>query len=242
MPRHLAIIMDGNGRWAQARGMKRLDGHRAGAETVRDITRACRKLGIEYLTLYAFSTENWQRPRLEVEGLMLLLRNYLQNELDEMLKNGIRLRTLGDTGRLPRAVKSLLTETIAKTADNSEMVLSLALSYGGRSEIVNACRDLAGECIKGNLKPEDIDEEAFSRRLFTADMPDPDLLVRTGGDKRISNFLLWQIAYAELYITNKAWPDFKEDELKKALLDYQNRQRRFGKTGEQILGIEKEND
>ncbi len=234
LPAHVAIIMDGNGRWAQARGLHRLEGHKAGAESVRTITRAARRLGVKFLTLYTFSFENWQRPKLEVEGLMRLLARYLEGEVDEMLENGIRLNAIGDLDRLPKTTRKLLDRAMARTADNSEMVMSLALSYGGRVEILDACRRLAAECKAGTLAPEDIDETAFARRLYTKDIPDPDLLIRTGGECRISNFLLWQIAYTEIYMTAKYWPDFDEAELLAAMIDYQGRQRRFGRTGEQV--------
>lgn len=234
LPRHLAIIMDGNGRWAQARGMKRLDGHRAGAESVRVITRTARELGIDYLTLYAFSEENWQRPKPEVTGLMQLLHRYLSNELKELTRNDIRLNAIGDLDRLPKSTGKLLRENMEKTAGHSSMVLTLALSYGGRPEILRACRRLAEQCKHGEITADDITEDIFSQNLYTSGLPDPDLLIRTGGEHRVSNFLLWQIAYSELYITNLAWPDFREEQLKNALVDYQSRQRRFGKTGEQV--------
>jgi undecaprenyl diphosphate synthase len=208
LPAHVAVIMDGNGRWAKARGMNRLEGHKAGAESVRTITRTARRLGIKYLTLYTFSFENWQRPKLEVEGLMRLLARYLEGEVDEMMENGVRLNAIGDLDRLPKSTRKLLDKTMARTAGNSDMVMSLALSYGGRVEIVNACRRLAEECKAGKLALEDIDETAFARCLYTKDIPDPDLLIRTGGESRISNFLLWQIAYAEIYMTKKYWAGF----------------------------------
>jgi undecaprenyl diphosphate synthase len=234
LPAHVAIIMDGNGRWAQARGMNRLEGHRAGAESVRTITRAARRLGLKYLTLYTFSFENWQRPKLEVEGLMHLLARYLEGEVDDMMENGVRLNAIGDLDRLPKATRKLLDKTMARTAGNSDMVLSLALSYGGRVEILDTCRRIAEECLAGNMTPENIDDAVFSQHLWTRDIPDPDLLIRTGRECRISNFLLWQIAYAEIYMTDKYWPDFDEAEFIKALIDYQGRQRRFGRTGEQV--------
>ena len=236
LPRHLAIIMDGNGRWAQAKGMKRIEGHRVGTETVRTITRACRRIGIEYLTLYAFSSENWQRPTFEVEALMSLLSRYLRSELEEMLGNGIRLNTIGESDRLPKAVRNILIETIAKTRENSGMVLTLALSYGGRNEILRACRRIAEDCLAGRTEPDKIDEESIRGYLYSPELPDPDLLIRTGGESRISNFLLWQIAYTEIYVTRVMWPDFSEDVLREALLDYGKRQRRFGLTGDQVAG------
>ena len=239
LPRHLAIIMDGNGRWAQARGMRRLEGHRKGAETVRLVTRTCRKIGIRYLTLYAFSHENWERPKLEIEGLMRLLNRFLAGELKEMLDNGIRLNAIGDLNRLPGASVRLLRETIAKTEGNSDMVLTLALSYGGRQDVLNACRQIAELVRAGEIKAEDVDESVLGRHLYTNGLPDPDLLIRTGGEHRVSNFMLWQIAYTELYITETFWPDFDERELKSALLDYAGRQRRFGRTGEQVDSAER---
>jgi len=234
LPRHVAIIMDGNGRWAQARGLSRIEGHRAGADSVRIITRACRKLGLQYLTLYAFSEENWQRPRTEVEALWRLLNRYLKKELKEMLQNNIRFNAVGDIDRLPRSTRDLLRKTMAATTGNGQMVLSLALSYGGRQEILRAARLMAGECRADRLKIEEIDEQTFSAYLYTADLPDPDLLIRTGGEDRISNFLLWQMAYTEIFFTDAYWPDFREKELEEAIMDYQRRERRFGKTGDQV--------
>ena len=238
LPRHLAIIMDGNGRWARARGMSRLEGHKAGSEMVRQITTYCRDLNLEYLTLYAFSHENWQRPKPEVEGLMRLLSFYLEGELNDLLQNDIRLNAIGNLDSLPKSIKRLLTRVMENTRNNRSMVLTLALSYGGRPEILRACRSIAADCLSGSIDPDRMDDQIFSRYLYTSDLPDPDLLIRTGGENRISNFLLWQIAYAELYFTGKAWPEFDEHELAKALLDYQNRQRRFGRTGDQVNGHE----
>ena len=234
LPRHVAIIMDGNGRWAKRLGMKRVEGHKVGVESVREIVRFCRKIGIGYLTLYAFSHENWLRPRMEIDALMQLLNHFLKAELKEMLDNDIRFNTLGDLDRLPHKTKKLLEDAKARTKSKKGMVLSLALSYGGRPEIARACRAVARECMAGRLGPDDVDEDCIAARLYTADMPDPDLLIRTGGEYRISNFLLWQIAYSELYVTSTYWPEFREDALKEALLDYQGRQRRFGRTGDQV--------
>lgn len=233
LPQHLAIIMDGNGRWARERNLSRIEGHRAGAESVRTIVRACRRIGIPILTLYAFSKENWQRPGREVQALWRLLRNYLKSELNEMMENGIRLNALGDIHELPKSVNRLLIGTMNKTAGNREMILNLALSYSGRLEIVRAAQRLAAACVAKELEPADINEAILSNHLFTADMPDPDLLIRTSGEQRISNFLLWQMAYTELYVSAVYWPEFREPELMKALADYQRRERRFGKTGEQ---------
>jgi undecaprenyl diphosphate synthase len=233
LPRHLAIIMDGNGRWAKERNLSRIEGHRAGAESVRVIVRSCRKIGIPVLTLYAFSKENWQRPSREVQALWRLLSRYLKSELGEMMENSIRLNTIGDIRELPKTVYRLLADTMEQTAANREMILNLALSYSGRSEIVRAAQKLADACVKRELRPSEIDEAIFSTYLYTADMPDPDLLIRTSGEQRISNFLLWQMAYTELYVSPVYWPDFREPELMAALDDYQRRERRFGKTGDQ---------
>ena len=234
LPLHVAIIMDGNGRWAQARGLPRLEGHRVGVESVRAVIKAARKFGLKYLTLYTFSEENWQRPRPEVEGLMRLLNRHLKAEIKELHANGVRINALGELTHLPKASQKLLREAMAETSANDDLVLSLCLSYGGRQEILQACRLLARECRDGGLDPDDIEAEVFSRHLFSRGLPDPDLVIRTGGDQRISNFLLWQIAYSEMYITDTPWPAFREGELLGALLDYQKRQRRYGKTGEQI--------
>jgi undecaprenyl diphosphate synthase len=236
LPQHLAIIMDGNGRWAKERNLSRIEGHRSGAESVRVIVRSCRKINIPILTLYAFSKENWQRPSGEVQALWRLLSRYLKSELEEMLENGIRLGAIGDIHELPRSVYRLLVDTMKKTETNREMLLNLALSYSGRSEIVRAAQKLAAECVAKRLEPEQIDESLFSKHLRTADLPDPDLLIRTSGEQRISNFLLWQTAYTELYVSPVYWPDFREPQLVEALVDYQKRERRFGKTGEQTEG------
>jgi undecaprenyl diphosphate synthase len=235
LPRHLAIIMDGNGRWARERNLSRIDGHRAGAESVRVIVRACRRIGIPILTLYAFSKENWQRPSREVQALWVLLRDYLKSELNEMLEHGIRLNALGNIDELPRGVKGLLRDTMKKTEANRDMVLNLALSYSGRSEIVRAAQQLAAACAAHELDPGDIDEAVFARHLYTSGMPDPDLLIRTSGEQRISNFLLWQVAYTELCVSPSYWPDFREPQLMESLGEYQRRERRFGKTSEQLV-------
>ncbi len=234
LPRHVAIIMDGNGRWAQRRGLLRVRGHVAGVESVRAVTRLARKLGISYLTLFAFSEENWQRPGMEIRALMALLRRYLHRELPEMQENQIALKAIGNLSQLPEEVQRDLAQTIAATADGARMALTLALSYGGRSEIVQAVKTLAREIAAGRLKPEDIDAALFSRYLYTTGMPDPDLLIRTSGEYRLSNFLLWQSAYTELYVTETLWPDFREDDFMKALEAYKQRERRFGLTQEQI--------
>ena len=233
LPRHLAIIMDGNGRWAKERNLSRIEGHRAGAESVRVIVRSCRKIGIPVLTLYAFSKENWQRPSREIQALWRLLSKYLKSELEEMMENSIRLNAIGDIKELPKSVHRLLVDTMDKTEANRDMILNLALSYSGRSEIVRAAQKLAATCMAKELQPAEIDEVIFANNLYTADMPDPDLLIRTSGEQRISNFLLWQMAYTELYVSPVYWPDFREPELMEALADYKRRERRFGKTGEQ---------
>ncbi|MCB9688495.1 MAG: isoprenyl transferase [Alphaproteobacteria bacterium] len=234
VPTHLAVIMDGNGRWATERGLPRSAGHEAGADSVREITRACRRKGIRYLTLYSFSTENWGRPEDEVDTLMALLARYLVEERDEMMDNGVRLQGIGELDRLPKYVRTLLEEATRITADNEGLLLTLALSYGSRAEIVDSMRFLAREVEAGRLRPEDIDETAIGAHLYTAGMPDPDLLVRTSGEMRLSNFLLWQVAYAELYVTDVMWPDFRSPQLEEALESYARRQRRFGKTGAQL--------
>ena len=234
IPRHIAVIMDGNGRWAKQRSLKRIEGHRKGAESVREIVRACREIGVRYLTLFAFSVENWQRPREEVTALMVLLREYLLSELEEMMENGISLKSIGNVEALPPLIRETLTEIAAKTGENDRMTLTLALSYGGRDEIVAAAREIARRARAGTLKEEEITKETFSRFLFTAAMPDPDILIRTSGEYRISNFLLWQMAYTELYFTDVLWPDFSREHLLRAIADYQNRERRFGRTSDQL--------
>ena len=233
LPRHVAIIMDGNGRWAKRRALPRIMGHRQGVKAVRSTVRLCRELKIPVLTLYAFSQENWGRPRTEVSALMDLLYDYLKSELDEMLGNQISLRAIGQIERLPERVRTCLLDTIERTSTNTAMILNLALSYGGRSEIVGAVRRLAHKCLSGTLNPEDIDEAMFASTLDTAGLPDPDLLIRTSGENRLSNFLLFQTAYSEFYITPALWPDFDKEELFKALFEYQKRERHFGLTNEQ---------
>ncbi len=234
LPRHLAIIMDGNGRWAQARGLPRVAGHEAGAESVREITRACRQAGLEALTLYSFSTENWRRPEDEVKALMGLLGRYLVEERREILENGIRLNAIGQLDRLPIPVRAALKELMHASRHNKGMTLTLALSYGGRAEIVEAARALAKKAAAGRLRPDAIDEDSFAAELGTAGLPDPDLLVRTSGELRLSNFLLWQLAYAEIYVTDVLWPDFRREELEKAFASFRTRERRFGKTSAQV--------
>lgn len=229
LPVHVAVIMDGNGRWAQKRLLNRVNGHEKGADTVRMVVRACREIGISYLTLYAFSTENWQRPKTEVAALMGLLKKFLVSERTEMRVNNIRFNVIGDVGRLPAEVREEIQRSRDATKTNDGMVLSLALSYGGRAEIVKACREIAAEAAAGRLSPDAVTEETVIAHLYTADMPDPELVIRTSGEMRISNFLLWQIAYAELFITPTLWPDFTRDELIGILKHYQTRDRRFGR-------------
>jgi len=237
LPRHVAIIMDGNGRWAQRQGHSRIRGHQEGAVSVREVVRVSRELEIPYLTLYAFSEENWQRPQLEVQALMQLLSRYLKQEIKEMQEKQIAFQAIGDLSQLPEKVQQQLHRTAAATAANAVLTLTLALSYGSRSEIVQAARRLGEQVQGGTLRPEDITRELFSRELYTKDMPDPDLLIRTSGEYRISNFLLWQMAYTELYFTETFWPDFREEEFLKALLNFQQRDRRFGLTQEQIKAM-----
>ncbi|OQX19221.1 MAG: isoprenyl transferase [Desulfobulbaceae bacterium A2] len=234
LPRHVAIIMDGNGRWAEERHQPRLFGHRAGVTSVRTVVECARELGIAHLTLYAFSTENWRRPLLEVGGLMALLRAFLESELDNMLRNDVRLSCLGQKERLPDDVRQMLDLAMERTSVCGGLVLNLALSYGSRGEMVEAARSLAARCLAGELRPEDFSEELFASAFYSAGQPDPDLLIRTGGERRLSNFLLWQLSYAELYFTETKWPDFGRAEFTAALLDFQQRQRRFGRTGAQL--------
>lgn len=234
LPRHVAIIMDGNGRWAQRRGFSRIRGHQEGADSVRQVVRVARSLEIAYLTLYAFSEENWQRPQFEVQGLMQLLGRYLKQEISELVENNIAFQAIGDLTQLPRKVQQQLQDTVEATARAPITTLTLALSYGARSEIVQAARRLAEQVKTGGLQPQDITHGLFAQHLYTKEMPDPDLLIRTSGEYRISNFLLWQLAYTELYFTDTLWPDFREEDFLRALLDYQRRDRRFGLTQEQI--------
>jgi undecaprenyl diphosphate synthase len=229
MPAHVAVIMDGNGRWAQERGLPRIEGHRGGIESVRSVTRACRKLEIPFLTLYAFSTENWRRPRTEIAALMKLLRDYLKQEIPEMLENEIRLEGIGDLKRLPMYVQHQMAKTRKATAEGQRMQLGLALSYGSRDEITNAVREIALKVKRGDIQASEIDPEMVSDHLYTRGMPDPDLLIRTSGEFRISNYLLWQIAYSEIHISDVLWPDFRDTHFYEAILDYLKRDRRFGK-------------
>ncbi len=234
IPRHVAIIMDGNGRWAKNRHQPRLFGHKAGVESVRDVVEAARKIGVEILTLYAFSSENWKRPASEVNGLMSFLKTYVQTELSRMLENNIRLTCIGELARLPLEVRKVLELAQAETALNNKLVLNLALSYGSRSELTRAMRKIAAACAAGTLSVEEIDEELISAYLDTAGMVDPDLLIRTGGEARLSNFLLWQASYSEIYFTDVMWPDFRTDAFLKAIADFQQRERRFGRTSAQL--------
>lgn len=230
LPAHVAIIMDGNGRWARQRGLAdRIRGHEAGIDSVREATRTSAQLRLKALTLYAFSKENWQRPQREITALMALLTRFLVNERDELMENGVRLQTIGMPGDLPENARTALAETMRLTAGNTGLVLNLALSYGGRDEIVRAARKIARLARAGELDPEHIDEGFFQRQLDTAELPEPDLLVRTSGEWRVSNFLLWQIAYAEIHVTPVLWPDFRREHLLLALLDYQRRERRYGR-------------
>ena len=234
LPKHLAIIMDGNGRWAKQKGFLRAFGHENGTKSVRTAVETCAKLGIEYLTLYAFSTENWNRPKLEVEILMKLLISSLKNELKTLQDNNIQLNSIGNLDLLPKSAQKELLEVIKKTKDNTRMVLTLALSYGSREEIINAVKEISHKVKNNIISIDTIDESIINQHLYTQNLPDVDLLIRTSGEHRISNFLLWQIAYAELYFTDVLWPDFKEDNLYEAIISYQKRERRFGKTSEQI--------
>lgn len=234
MPRHVAIVMDGNGRWAKQRGLKRMFGHRQGADTVHNITVAAAEMGIEYLTLYAFSTENWNRPKEEVDALMSLLIDTIAKETPTLMKNNVQLLTIGDTARLPEATRNKWLECIEQTSHNTGLKMVVALSYSARWEIIEATRRAAELVQQGQLRVEDINEQTISSLLTTSGMPDPDLLIRTSGELRISNFLLWQIAYSELYFTDRLWPDFTVEDFYEAIFNYQHRERRFGKTSEQV--------
>jgi undecaprenyl diphosphate synthase len=235
LPKHIAVIMDGNGRWAQNQGAARVFGHRNAIKAVREVTEGCADLGVSYLTLYSFSTENWARPEFEVRALMELLVQSIRNELPTMLKNNVRLDTIGDTESLPKSCRNQLAEAIDATRDNTGLNLILALGYSGKWDITQAAKRIAEDVRNGVLMPEDINEDLLSGHLSTKDRPEVDLMLRTGGDHRISNFLLWQLAYAELYFYEDLfWPDFRREHLHEAILSFQNRERRFGKTGEQI--------
>lgn len=235
LPKHIAIIMDGNGRWAQKRSLLRTMGHKVGVESVQNIVRASREIGINVLTLYAFSTENWNRPALEVKALMSLLKSYLKKEIKNLIQNNIKLQTIGQIEKLPKDVLKVLTETIERTSDNSGLILNLALSYGSRNEITLAVKNICKKCLSGELDIHDISEATISNHLSTRNLPDPDLIIRTGGESRLSNFLLWQASYSEIYITDTHWPDFRKENLIEAIYDFQRRQRRFGRTGDQVI-------
>jgi undecaprenyl diphosphate synthase len=234
LPQHVAVIMDGNGRWAEQRGLSRLHGHRVGKDSVRAVVETSRKLGIPYLSLYAFSTDNWNRPPREVEGLMTLLRRYLASEIGKMMKHQIRLRAVGSLQRLPPAVREALRSAIAATKHNTGMTVTLAVSYGGREEIARATRAIARCVRRGELRPDQITPETVAKHLGTRGIPDPDLLIRTSGEWRLSNFFLWQLAYTEIFVTDTLWPDFREREYLQALSFFQQRERRFGRTPEQL--------
>ncbi len=234
LPKHLSIIMDGNGRWAKKQGLLRALGHERGTKSVKEIIKACAKLGIENLTLYAFSTENWNRPKIEVDTLMKILVRSLKKELKTLQDNDIQLNTIGNLEKLPKSAQDELLDVIEKTAHNSRMTLTLALSYGSREEIVNAVRNISDKVKNNIISIDSIDDSIINEHLYTRNLPEVDLLIRTSGEHRISNFLLWQIAYAELYFTDVLWPDFKEQDLYEAIISYQKRERRFGKTSEQI--------
>ncbi len=228
IPSHIAIIMDGNGRWAKERGLPRREGHRAGAESVREMVETCRELGVKFLTLYAFSSENWQRPRAEIRALMTLLNRFLEEKAEELMRQNVRLAAIGDLERLPADTRKRLDAAIARTSSNNAMTLVLALSYGSREEITDAARSLVRDAADGQLRPEEVTEELLASRLYTNHIPDPDLLIRTSGEMRISNFLLWQISYAEIIIVPKFWPDFRRGDLLEAVGEFSRRHRRFG--------------
>jgi undecaprenyl diphosphate synthase len=228
IPRHIAMIMDGNGRWAKERGLPRREGHRAGAESVRDVVEGCRELGVRFLTLYAFSSENWNRPEAEIRALMALLDRFLDEKAEEMMRQNVRLAAIGNLDKLPAATRQRLDTALRRTAANDAMTLVLALSYGSREEITDAARALVREALAGRLRPDEVTPERFAAHLHTAGIPDPDLLIRTSGEMRVSNFLLWQISYAELIIVGKYWPDFRRGDLLDAVHEYARRHRRFG--------------
>ena len=234
VPKHIAVIMDGNGRWAKKKGLNRVFGHKNAIKSVRETTEVAGELGVEFLTLYAFSTENWNRPKLEVNALMTLLVNTLGKEIKNLDKNNVRLQAIGQLDNLPKSCFKELQECIKYTQNNTGLVLTLALSYGGKEEILDAVRSLVKDCQSGDISIEDIDVNLFSKYLYTAEIPDPELMIRTSGEQRTSNFLLWQLAYAELYFTPVLWPDFRKEHFYQAVFDFQQRERRFGKTGEQI--------
>lgn len=235
IPRHVAVIMDGNGRWAEKHGKARVFGHESGVESVRSVVEGAGEIGIKHLTLYAFSTENWDRPKQEVEALMELLVHAIDNESESLMKNNVRLSTIGDLSMMPVKVKERLDGSIKFLNENTGLNLILALSYSSKWEIINAVRNITKDSIEGKVKPEMINDKLFEKYLNTAEIPDPELLIRTSGEFRISNFLLWQIAYSELFFTEKLWPDFRKEDLFEAIFDFQNRERRFGRTSEQLM-------
>ncbi|MDF1516677.1 MAG: isoprenyl transferase [Lutibacter sp.] len=237
LPNHIAVIMDGNGRWAQLKGKPRVFGHKNGVTSVKEVIEGCREIGVNYLTLYAFSTENWNRPKLEVKTLMALLVSSLRKELNTLVKNNIKLNTIGNIENLPEKAQAELAEVVEKTKNNTSLTLTLALSYGSREEIVNVIRNISKKVVNNQISVEEINENIINNHLYTFSLPDVDLLIRTSGEKRISNFLLWQIAYAELYFTDTLWPDFRKENLFNAIVNYQQRERRFGKTSQQIEKI-----
>ncbi|MCF6185496.1 MAG: isoprenyl transferase [Bacteroidales bacterium] len=234
LPVHIAIIMDGNGRWAKKKGNKRIFGHKNGVKAVKQTVEAAGEAGIKYLTLYAFSSENWNRPKIEVDALMTLLISAVKNETENLMNSNVRVKAIGNISALPESVTENLNQIINKTKNNTGLTLILALSYSARNEITNAVKQIASEIVSGKIKPETINENTISDRLYTHNIPDPELLIRTSGEYRLSNFLLWQISYTELYFTDTLWPDFKKEDLFKAIYDFQQRERRFGKTSEQI--------
>ena len=235
LPKHIAVIPDGNGRWAKMKGMPRVEGHRHGIETVRKVVRECRRLGVKFLTLYAFSTENWNRPKDEVSALWLLLKLFVEQDLPELKENGVRLKVIGQTERIPEDTMEKIRIAVDQTSQNDSLVLTIALSYSGRDELVRAAKMFATAVKSGKANIEDLNEENFPNYLYTGQMPDPDLLIRTSGEFRISNYLLWQLAYSEIYIVNKLWPDFDVDTLHRAIKSFCNRERRFGRTGDQLI-------
>lgn len=242
IPQHVAIIMDGNGRWAKQRGLPRVEGHRRGADTLKKMTRTAHELGIRYLTVFAFSSENWRRGEEEVNNLLKLMRYYLKRELKDLVKENVRFRVIGNYHQFPKDIADMIECTIAQTADNTGITLCLALNYGGRQDIVQAMQAIAADCVHGNLSTFDIDEHVVRSYLFTRDMPDPDLLIRTSGELRLSNFMLWQLSYSEFYFTDCHWPDFAEQDLQDAIASYQRRQRRFGAVPEGSLRSELHHD
>lgn len=234
VPKHVAIIMDGNGRWAKSKGMSRIFGHRNALTAVRESVKAAAEINVEAITLYAFSTENWNRPKMEVDALMSLLINSLKKELPDFMKNNVKVNAIGNIESLPKKAQKVLNDVIFQTRNNNDIILTFALSYGSREEIVNTIKNISKKVVNNQLKIEEIDEKIIKNHLYTFNLPDVDLMIRTSGEKRISNFLLWQMAYAELYFTNILWPDFRKEHFFDAIIEYQNRERRFGKTSEQI--------